>query len=93
VLRVVADEAVRSFPKLEYFPSYEIITGPYARGRYYGDDLREIEPAGVKHAMRIFLAHYPQGAAAAAICSGRDCRPGSHQGREGTSPGARRHRV
>lgn len=58
ILRVVAEEAVRRFPRLGYFPSYEIITGPHARGQYYGDDLREVEPAGVKHAMRIFKAHY-----------------------------------
>lgn len=25
-----------------YFPSYEIITGSYNRGRYYDDGLREV---------------------------------------------------
>ena len=59
VLRVVAEETVRRFPGVDYFPSYEIITGSHVRGNYYEDDRREVSASGVEHAMRIFLQHYP----------------------------------
>jgi hypothetical protein len=59
VLRVVADEVSRTFREVDYFPSYEIITGGHSRGFYYEDDLREVTARGVAHAMRVFLQHYP----------------------------------
>lgn len=58
VLRVAADEAVRQFGNIEYFPSYEIITSPAAGGRYFDDDLRNVTRAGVDHVMRIFYSTY-----------------------------------
>ena len=58
VLRVAAEGVLRDFPNVDYFPSYEIITGNATRSAYYEDDLREITRPGVEHAMRIFLAHY-----------------------------------
>ncbi|MFC3164846.1 GSCFA domain-containing protein [Ciceribacter thiooxidans] len=58
VLRVVCDTLTRQFENVHYFPSYEIITGPHARGRYYGEDLREIDEAGVDHVMRVFARHF-----------------------------------
>lgn len=58
VLRVVADEMWRSYDHVDYFPSYEIITGSYNRGAYFGDDLREVTEAGVAHVMRTFMRHY-----------------------------------
>lgn len=58
VLRVAAQDAKERFPNVDYFPSYEIITGPSSRGAYYGPDLREIENDGVAHAMRCFFRHY-----------------------------------
>jgi len=57
-LRVVAEEAVRAFSNVAYFPSYEIITAPHLSANYFGDDLREIRPAGVDHALTIFLRHF-----------------------------------
>jgi len=57
-LRVVADAITRACPGVTYFPSYEIITGPQARGQYYEPDLREIRPEGVKHVMSIFRRHF-----------------------------------
>ncbi len=48
---------------MDYFPSYEIITGNFSRGAYYENDLREVNSRGVAHAMRIFLEHYPSVAA------------------------------
>jgi hypothetical protein len=32
VLRVVAEETVREFRDVDYFPAYEIITGNHSRG-------------------------------------------------------------
>ncbi|HEX2898601.1 MAG TPA: GSCFA domain-containing protein, partial [Bacteroidia bacterium] len=42
---------------MHYFPSYEIITGSFNRGRYYSDDLRNVTEEGVAHVMRLFLRH------------------------------------
>jgi len=57
-LRVVADAAMRARPAVAYFPSYEIITGPQARGQFFTDDLRDVTPAGVEAVMAIFRKHY-----------------------------------
>jgi hypothetical protein len=45
-------------PSVAYFPAYEIITGQYARGSYFGANLRDVTEAGVAHVMRLFLRHY-----------------------------------
>lgn len=58
VLRVAADILYRDNPWVEYFPSYEIITGNFSHGMYYEDDLRGINTLGVDHAMRCFIEHY-----------------------------------
>jgi len=58
VLRVVAETAMNDYDWVDYFPSYEIITGNFNAGRYYELDLREISSIGVSHAMRCFLKNY-----------------------------------
>ena len=58
VLRVAAETAYRSHDWVDYFPSYEIITGNYNNGAYYEADYRGINAVGVDHAMRCFLKHY-----------------------------------
>jgi hypothetical protein len=58
VLRIAAQAVFDKFDFVDYFPSYEIITSPHARGRYFADDLREILPLGVQHVMRVFSQHY-----------------------------------
>ncbi|MES2303044.1 MAG: GSCFA domain-containing protein, partial [Pseudomonadota bacterium] len=58
VLRVVAEEVARTDSRVEYFPSYEIITGSYSRGRYFESDLRSVTPEGVAHVMRVFMKHF-----------------------------------
>lgn len=58
VLRVAADMACRTFDWVDYFPSYEIITGSYANSVYYEDDYRGIRDIGVDHVMRCFMRHY-----------------------------------
>jgi hypothetical protein len=58
VLRVAADKLCRAFEGVDYFPSYELITGNFSGGRYFEPDLRSVNEMGVDHAMRLFLAHY-----------------------------------
>ena len=58
VLRVAAEAVVRQNEGVDYFPSYEIITGPQSRGRYFAEDLRNVLPEGVAHVMKIFGRHY-----------------------------------
>ena len=58
VLRVAAEQVAQRHPHCDYFPSYEIIAGSFNRGRYFGDDLRAVTPAGVDHVMRLFFGHY-----------------------------------
>jgi hypothetical protein len=58
VLRVVAEEMVREHDFVEYFPSFEIITGSFNEGAYYEADHREVNESGVAHAMRCFLGNY-----------------------------------
>lgn len=60
VLRVAAEEICQRNKECDYFPSYEIITSPYARGQYYADDCREVRPEGVEHVMSTFLRHYAE---------------------------------
>lgn len=63
VLRAVADQACRDDPRIAYFPSYEVITGPQARGCFFGTDLREVTPEGVAAVMALFGRHAIEAAA------------------------------
>ncbi len=58
VLRVAAEEISRYNPNIAYFPSYEIVTSNFSRGKYYSDDLRSVTEDGIKHIMRLFIQHY-----------------------------------
>lgn len=62
ILRAAAGETVAAHPHVEYFPSYEIITGPHANGGYYAPDRRRVTEAGVDHVMRVFMARMTEGA-------------------------------
>ncbi|MEK0446637.1 MAG: hypothetical protein RLZZ399_1958 [Verrucomicrobiota bacterium] len=57
VLRVAAETLRKAFPHVHYFPSYEIISGTYSRGRYFAEDLRSVTEEGVNHVMRLFIQH------------------------------------
>ena len=57
-LRVVAEEAAMRLEGVSYFPSYEIITGPQAGGRYFASDLRSVTEEGVARVMGLFARHY-----------------------------------
>lgn len=56
VLRVAAEELTR-LPGVAYFPAYEIVTGPFSRGRYFAQDCRAVTEEGVDHVMRLFFRH------------------------------------
>lgn len=58
VLRTAAGALAAETPGVDYFPSYEIVTGTPSRGSYFEADLRAVTPAGVAHVMRVFLRHY-----------------------------------
>lgn len=66
ILRAVADACVRQHANVDYFPSYEIIAGPQARGQFYSADGREVTPAGVKLVMESFFRSRVTGNAVAA---------------------------
>jgi hypothetical protein len=61
VLRVAADMIWREYDWVDYFPSYEIITGSYNSGMYYCSDARDVNSLGVAHAMRVFTNNYVAG--------------------------------
>lgn len=63
VLRVAAESALRTFDWVDYFPSFEIITGNFNDSTYYESDYRSINALGVDHAMRCFTRHYAKGLA------------------------------
>ena len=56
VLRVAAEQ-IAQLPDVIYFPSYEVITSPAARGAYFEQDLRSVSANGVDHVMRLFFRH------------------------------------
>ena len=55
VLRVAAEMIRRQNEGVVYFPSYEVITGNFNRGAYFGPDLRAVTESGVDHVMRLFM--------------------------------------
>ncbi len=57
VLRLAAEAVVAADPLSLYFPSYEIITHPAVRGRYFAEDARQVLPEGVAHVMSVFERH------------------------------------
>lgn len=74
-LRIAAEKATRALEGVVYFPSYEIITAPHVRGRYFGPDCREVLPAGVDHVMGVFLRHFGEAAAFGAATAPPDRAP------------------
>lgn len=56
VLRAVAGEMATLDAQVDYFPSYEIITGVPFVGRFYKPNLRNVTREGVDTAMSVFFA-------------------------------------
>lgn len=55
LLRAVASELAQSQVRVDYFPSYEIITHPAYRGRFFAPNMRSVLPEGVDHVMAQFF--------------------------------------
>lgn len=70
VLRVAAEMVSQSCSNVYYFPSFEIITGNYNRGRYFGPDLRSVTTEGVDHVMTVFMRHLTEGGTASGLAAG-----------------------
>lgn len=58
VLRVAADVFARGRDMVDYFPSYDIVTGPQARGQAFEADCREVRADQVALVMKVFARHY-----------------------------------
>lgn len=55
VLRAVAGETASARGKVDYFPSYEIITGIPFRSMWFDPNLRSVRPEGVQFVMKSFF--------------------------------------
>lgn len=55
VLRAVAGQLSDEFSDVDYFPSYEIIASPAAKGSYYEANLRTVTSSGVARVMSLFF--------------------------------------
>ncbi len=55
VLRAVAGEAATGLQGVEYFPAYEIVTGPQSGGRFFEADARSVTTEGIEAVMRVML--------------------------------------
>lgn len=56
VLRTVAGELAADRGDVDYFPAYEVITGPQARHGFYAPNLRDVVTQGVGLVMEHFFA-------------------------------------
>ena len=56
VLRGVVGQLTDAYSDIDYFPSYEIITAPSARGFFYAPNMRDVLPEAVETVMKTFLA-------------------------------------
>ncbi len=59
VLRSVAGELEQSDANIDYFPSYEIISGIPARSMFFMPDMRSVHPRGVDLVMDHFFREHP----------------------------------
>lgn len=56
-LRVVAEETVLRYPRVTYFPAYEIVTGQQAPDSFYESDRRSVSRLAIQTVMYAFLSH------------------------------------
>jgi len=63
-LRAVAGELSDTLYGVDYFPSFEIVTNPAARGTFFAANLRSVTPQGVDMVMKNFFAEHPAKTAA-----------------------------
>lgn len=60
VLRAVTGQLYDSYGDVDYFPSYEIITAPSARGFFYAPNMRSVLPEAVEVVMKAFRTAHAQ---------------------------------
>jgi GSCFA family len=70
VLRAVAGQLFHERENVDYFPSYEIITGSLSKAKYFEANLRSVRAEGVEAAMSTFFAAHDAGAAVEKIEEG-----------------------
>jgi hypothetical protein len=58
VLRAVAGQLSQEHAHIDYFPSFEIISNPAARGQFYAENLRSVRPEGVEAVMALFFSQH-----------------------------------
>ena len=58
VLRAVAEELAMQHPFVEYFPSYELVTGAPFIAQAYNSNLRTVRRAAVDRVMSVFFGAY-----------------------------------
>ena len=58
-LRAAAGELVAEEPAIDYFPSYELVTGAPFDAGYIAPNAREVSKKGVDFVMSAFFAHHP----------------------------------
>lgn len=56
ILRAVCADVLLSWSKVDYVPSYEVITSQKSRGIYFEPNMRNVSPQGVDAAMKVFLS-------------------------------------
>ena len=59
MLRAVAGKLAKDHEDIDYFPSYEIVTNPWSKERYYEANQRSVSAHGVEAVMRVFFAAHP----------------------------------
>lgn len=59
-LRVAAEDVSTRHARVDYFPAYEIVTGPQAAGAFFEADRRTVTKEGIDTVMHAFLSHCEQ---------------------------------
>ena len=57
-LRAVAGSIERRFSDVDYFPSYELVASPHAKGIFYSSNQRTLDPFGVNYVIEHFMRTY-----------------------------------
>jgi hypothetical protein len=75
ILRAACDQIIREQTGVDYFPSYEIITSPSARGRFFHENLRDVTEEGVATVMQTLRASYGLAGPPAHVAAEERARP------------------
>jgi hypothetical protein len=88
VLRAVAGKLAETFENVDYFPSFDFLTGAFTRGAFHSDDARQITESGVEAVMRLFFEAQPAFAqASVAGAPGGPAGDPDEAGTVGSKPG------